>query len=156
MCTSVPTLHWSTNCLKVALVYNYCSNIATLSVLTHIMYFSCFSELCMFLKWTHAGDIICVTDSLAEKTIANLPGEHARALGLGFGLFFAPFFLFFKNHLVLWDLFDHRWRGNPWFGPTDLARFDAASLIVPATNNDNVERQWTVLSHRHKANFTLC
>ena len=53
----------------------------------------------MFLKWTHAGDIICVTDSLAEKTIANLPGEHARALGLGFGLFFAPFFLFFKTTL---------------------------------------------------------
>ena len=49
---------------------------------------------------------------------------------------------FFSGHLVFWDLFDHSWRGNPRFWATDLTGFDAAGLVVPATNNYNVERQW--------------
>ena len=50
--------------------------------------------------------------------------------------------LLFSSHLVFWDLFDHSWRGNPRFWATDLTGLDAASLVVPATNNYNVERQW--------------
>ena len=49
---------------------------------------------------------------------------------------------FFSCHLVFWDLFDHSWRGNPRFWATDLTGLDAAGLVVPATNNYNVERQW--------------
>ena len=50
--------------------------------------------------------------------------------------------LLFSSHLVFWDLFDHSWRGNPRFWATDLTGLDAAGLVVPATNNYNVERQW--------------
>ena len=111
----------------------------------------------LFLKYlslqTHTRHIVSVTDTLAEKPISDLPGEDARALRLCFAksYFHFPFckkklftaqHLLFSSHLVFWDLFDHSWRGNPRFWATDLTGLDAAGLVVPATNNYNVERQW--------------
>ena len=106
----------------------------------------CFSLLCLLSIWTHTGDVVCVTDALAEQPVPNLPGEHAGTLGLGSGKmsYFSSLKFPFFSHLVLWDLFDHRWCGNSWFWSPNLAGFDAAGLIVPATNSYNVEKQWTV------------
>ena len=111
-----------------------------------------------FLPWnislqTHTWHIVSVTDTHAEKPISDLPGEDARALRLCFAKSYFPFCIlqkncflrnisFFSSHLVFWDLFDHSWRGNPRFWATDLTGLDAAGLVVPATNNYNVERQW--------------
>ena len=100
--------------------------------------------LCLLSNWTHTGNIVCVTNSLAEKPVSNLPGEHAGTLGLRLSKMSKCSHFHFFSHLVLWDLFDHGRCGNPWFGSPDLAGFDAARLIVPATNNHNVEKQWTV------------
>ena len=119
--------------------------------------YSCTFQILIFsLKYflqTHTWHIVSVTDALAEKPISDLPGEHARALRLCFAKSYFPFSIFqkklftaqhllFSSHLVFWDLFDHSWRGNPRFWATDLTGLDAAGLVVPATNNYNVERQW--------------
>ena len=62
------------------------SSLTTVCVRFCLTCFSCsLILLCLLSTWTHAGNIVCVTNSLAEKPVSNLPGEHAGTLGLGSG-----------------------------------------------------------------------